>query len=329
MTPRRLATVVAVVAVVAAFLAVLAVGWLARPVRYEIEGLSMAPGLMPGDVVTSGLFAIAERPHRLERWIVGTPDGAVAVKRLVGLPGETVSIADGDLVINGRVCLKSPRVLAEVAVEVTRSIGPRDRPHACFAAGEVLDDVDFATEVNRPLLPVRDAGIAVIVRTAAGGARIHIRVGDTRITWRLPAHGRGCFVAGRLDGHLVATGWRLHDTQAVEEHGCLPAAAPDAWTHAEPWPTPDAAATDAPAMAVDVDETAAVVERLTLWRDILHRPAADGRQEWRLDRDEYFVLGDFPTASRDSRHWGPLHGKALRHRATRHRAGDRRHDPLP
>jgi type IV secretory pathway protease TraF len=36
--------------------------------------------------------------------------------------------------------------------------------------------------------------------------------------------------------------------------------------------------------------------------------------EWRLGTGSFLVLGDFPTASRDSRHWGPLAREALRHR---------------
>jgi type IV secretory pathway protease TraF len=303
-----------------ACLAALTVGWLALPARYEIDGLSMAPGLMPGDVVASDMFPLADRlrqPQRFERWIVGPQDEAVALKRLLGLPGETVSIADGDLSINGTACLKSPRILAETAVEVPQSIAPQNRHHARFDAREVLDDIDFATEVNRPLLPVRDVGIAMIVRSVATDARVCIRVGHTRITWRLTAQRRACFVAGRLDGHLVATGWRLHEPPTAEDRGCLPATAAVSWTLAEPWPTHDPADTAAPAIAVDVEGDAAVVERLTLWRDILYRPAADGTTEWRLSRDDYVALGDFPTASRDSRHWGPLHREALQHRVTR------------
>ncbi|MCE9632087.1 MAG: S26 family signal peptidase [Planctomycetia bacterium] len=311
MTPRR------IVAAVAACLAALTVGWLARPARYEVDGLSMAPGLLPGDIVTSDVFPSADvlrQPRRFDRWIISTPEGGIALKRLVGLPGETVSIADGDLSIDGRICLKSPRVLAETAVEVPQPIAPQDPKHVRFDAAEVLDDVDFATEVNRSLLPVRDVGIAATVRSAATDTHVCIRVGDTRITWRLEPHQRGCFVAGRLDGHLVATGWRLHAAPTAAARGRLPAAAADSWTHAKPWPIHGALDTNAPAIAVDVEGDAAVVERLTRWRDILYRPAADGTTEWRIPRDGYFVLGDFPTVSRDSRHWGPLHRTALVHR---------------
>lgn len=305
---------------VAACLAAMTIGWLARPARYEVDGLSMAPGLLPGDIVTTALFPIADqlrRPQRFERWIVGAPDDTLAIKRLVGLPGEMVSIADGDLLIDGTTCLKGPRVLAATAVKLPGPSASRDRRDMHFDAGEVLDDVDYATEVNRPLMPVRDVGITAIVRSVATGTRVCIRVGDTQIHWRLEPHRQACFVAGRLDGHLVATGWRMSDAAAVEERSCLPASAPNSWTHASPWPERDAADTNAPAIAVDVDDDAAVVERLTLWRDVLYRPATDGREghaEWRLNHGEYFALGDFPTASRDSRHWGPLTRAALQHR---------------
>jgi type IV secretory pathway protease TraF len=59
-----------------------------------------------------------------------------------------------------------------------------------------------------------------------------------------------------------------------------------------------------------------MIELIVVWRDILHRTAADGVPEWRLGPDAYFVLGDFPSGSRDSRHWGPLKRSSLRSPAT-------------
>jgi type IV secretory pathway protease TraF len=60
----------------------------------------------------------------------------------------------------------------------------------------------------------------------------------------------------------------------------------------------------------------AMIERIVVWRDILHRPGADGMVEWRLGPDVFFVLGDFPSGSRDSRHWGPLERSMLHSQAT-------------
>jgi hypothetical protein len=62
-------------------------------------------------------------------------------------------------------------------------------------------------------------------------------------------------------------------------------------------------------------EADAAIERVAVWRDVLWRTAADGHDAWRLGPDEYFLLSDFPSGSRDARHWGPLRRGALRHRA--------------
>ena len=81
------------------------------PARYEVDGVSMAPGLLPGDVVTTGFLPATDRfrrPQRGERWLLTAPDGTRAIKRVVGLPGETVSIRDGDLAIGGRTVLATP-----------------------------------------------------------------------------------------------------------------------------------------------------------------------------------------------------------------------------
>jgi type IV secretory pathway protease TraF len=56
------------------------------------------------------------------------------------------------------------------------------------------------------------------------------------------------------------------------------------------------------------------VERVLLWRDVLHRPAADGSTSWKLGSGEVFLLGDFPSGSIDSRQFGPVPRRALRHR---------------
>jgi type IV secretory pathway protease TraF len=66
---------------------------------------------------------------------------------------------------------------------------------------------------------------------------------------------------------------------------------------------------------VGPNDTDVMIERMAVWRDILHRPAADGVVEWRLGSHAFFVLGDFPSGSRDSRRWGPLGRSMLRSRA--------------
>jgi len=41
-------------------------------------------------------------------------------------------------------------------------------------------------------------------------------------------------------------------------------------------------------------------------------------ETWQLGPEEWFVLGDFPAASSDSRRWGPVPRVAFRHRVFLH-----------
>jgi len=309
----------------------------ARPLRYSVEGLSMAPGLLPGDVVVTEWFPrlpSGRAPRRFDRWIVRAPDGTAAIKRLIGLPGEHVSIREGDLSIDGRSVVVPPQILAETASLVLPSSDPSGGPcRHDVAPAIVYDDAAFAPTERRLLLPVRDVGLAAVVRMAdhSPTPSLRARVGRCVIGWRPPSAGRFAVVAGRLDGHVVAACWRCQDDGGKAAHrSCLPAGMPKAWQVERPWPEegPTDAAIDADAAArlavwigddppVGGREPAAAgaatgaIEEFVVWRDVLHRPAADGREDWRLGPDEHFLLGDFPSGSRDSRHWGPLHRSAL------------------
>jgi hypothetical protein len=335
---------------------------LAPPARYEVDGVSMAPGLLPGDVVTTGWFPAYDRlrqPRRHERWILTSPDGSPAIKRIVGLPGETVSIRDGDLAIGGRTVLTPPHVLAQVASSVAgASIASAtdattsDGWQRTVSMPSVLDDAACAPAERRMLLPVRDVGLAAVIRirespassaSAATSAstsvdvRLRVRVGGFVIPWQIKAAGRYGLVAGRLDGHLVGVVWPLEAGDGRPEHtnSCLPPLPPTTWDVVQPWPegiSPDADAAP-PSLGLRLDdaglddagldatggasrdEADALIEQVVVWRDLLHRPAADGVVEWRLSPAAFLALGDFPSGSRDSRHWGPLDRTALRSRA--------------
>jgi type IV secretory pathway protease TraF len=336
---NRAATCVVASVVILCGLAVLA-----PPSRYAIDGLSMAPGLLPGDVVTTGWFPSLDRlrqPRRHERWILTSSDGSPAIKRVVGLPGETVSIRDGDLAIGGQTVLKPPFLLAELASAVPAAtiVAASDdaadgRWQRIVSLTSVLDDAAFAPEERRMLFPVRDVGLAAVIHLAESPAdhasvRVLARVGGFVVPWRLKVSGRYAVVAGRLDGHVVGAAWPIADTDGRQERDCfcLPPPAPAAWDVVRPWPDN---------VTIDVDDTPpslglgltlagsrmscgdadAMIERIVVWRDILHRAAADGMVEWRLGPDAFFVLGDFPSGSRDSRHWGPLDRSVFGSRAT-------------
>jgi len=321
---------------------------LAPPARYEVDGVSMAPGLLPGDVVETDWFPAFDRlrrPQRCERWILASPDGSPAIKRIAGLPGETISIRDGDLAIDGHTCLALPHLLAERASPVPEaaigaaSVDDADaRWHRTVSLPSIFDDAEFAPAERRMLLPVHDVGLAAVIRVRAlppgnTAIRVRVRVDDAVIPWRIKASGRYAVVAGRLDGHLVGVAWPIADGVGRQENtrSCLPPQAPATWDIVRPWSDGSPSAGDADdgdgsrhalslgltsaEVLVSRADADAMIEHVAVWRDVLHRPAADGVVEWRLGPDAFFVLGDFPSGSRDSRHWGPLGRSMLRSRA--------------
>ncbi|MBI4576047.1 MAG: signal peptidase I, partial [Planctomycetes bacterium] len=84
---------------------------------YRIPSPSMLPGVAPGDVVLSDAVGYWLRPPR--RWDVAIfrhppGSGTFYIKRVVGLPGETVAFEGGDVWVDGRLVAK-PEALQETA----------------------------------------------------------------------------------------------------------------------------------------------------------------------------------------------------------------------
>jgi type IV secretory pathway protease TraF len=289
-------------------------GWLAPPVRWEVEGLSMAPGLMPGDVVQSGWFPPLDRfrrPRRFERWTLAAPDGAIAVKRVWGLPGEEIGIVDGDVTVAGRLVAKPPRALAEMALPVmAASRYVTDAEVRLVLPDPVFDDMPFAPDERRVLLPVSDVGVAAVIaveRSDHGDARaeVEVFVASRGVRVRLPRPGRHAVVAGRLDGAFVAAAWAFEPQRDVRS--CLPPGGLAAWPFHQVWDRAEPVMSCAVRIVASSTGTPRVViEDVVGWRDVHHMAPASGTTRWRLATDEWFVLGDYPGGSRDSRHWGPV-----------------------
>lgn len=297
----------------------------AAPRRHEVDGLSMAPALRPGDIVSSGWLPQAGglfKPRRFDRWLLAAPDGTSILKRIVGLPGETVRVVDGDLVINEKPLLTPPPILAEVASAVAACDSSPGHWQRAFTHQPVYDDADFAPDESRRLLPVRDIGLAAVIdATSHAPLTAALRVGSRAIRWSLPT-GRFALVAGRLDGHLVAVAWSLAGSSATAGRSPLPPHPPKAWQIVEPWlparhgdstvPLGLSLMTDG--RSLDPAATDRCLERCIVWRDVFHRVPPDGTASWQVGPGAVFVLGDFPSGSRDSRHWGPLPTTTLQHR---------------
>lgn len=301
----------------------------AAPRRHEVDGLSMAPALRPGDVVSSGWLPQADRlipPRRFERWLLAAPDGTPIVKRIVGLSGETVGIVGGDVVIDDKAVLTPPPLLAEVASVAAACDSSPGTWQRIFAHEPVYDDADFAPDESRRLLPVSDIGLAAVIdATSHAPLTAALRVGSRAVRWLLPA-GRFGLVAGRLDGHLVAAAWDLASSPSTTGRSPLPPHPPAAWPIVEPWAESDRRDSTVPlglslmtdGRSLDPGATARCLERCVVWRDMLHRLPPNSTASWKIGPGEVFVLGDFPSGSRDSRHWGPLPITSLQHRLLPH-----------
>jgi len=290
---------------------------LASPRRLGVAGLSMLPGLAPGDVVCVGWrewLASFAAPRRHARWLVRAPDGGLAVKRIAALPGERAAIVDGDLAIDGLRVLTPPPVLAEVASPVVADRFARGADTLeLSAAGPVYDDCPQADGVRRWLWPVHDGGAWGVIEGGDGAAAwwIAIELAGRRVTWRLRHAGAVAVVGGRLDGRFVAVAWPVAEPWGRPAGGCpaWPDGIPAAWPVDEPWD--DRTGRGAFVATIAAGPAPARIAAGGLWRDILHRPPASGRADWSVGAGRVWLLGDFPAGSRDGRTWGPLETSRL------------------
>ncbi len=70
--------------------------------QVQMAGQSMTPGLRGGDVVLMDRLAYdLGNPHRFDVVVFQREDKKSNIKRVIGLPGETVQIVGGDVFING------------------------------------------------------------------------------------------------------------------------------------------------------------------------------------------------------------------------------------
>lgn len=98
-----------------------------HPLR--VQGRSMEPALREGELRLVLRAWTADAPRRGECWVVEGPEGA-AVKRVVGLPGERVELADGDLRIDGR------RLAPPAGARLERQDGAWSCGSGCFVLGD-------------------------------------------------------------------------------------------------------------------------------------------------------------------------------------------------
>lgn len=70
----------------------------------SVEGSSMEPSLSDGDqIIVENISYYRHEPERFDVIVFPNGEGVNYIKRIIGLPGETVRIADGYIYINGEL----------------------------------------------------------------------------------------------------------------------------------------------------------------------------------------------------------------------------------
>lgn len=171
-------------------LAVIAIGVLARLFVVGVytlpaESISMAPTLVPGAeggdaIVLANLLAyrFSGRPERGDI-VVFTFGGERKVKRVMGLPGESLSFRKGDLFVNGKLLVKDRALLDRVKVPLL-SLGDYARndrgwePKHGLTLGYRLPNGAF----DGPAAPAREAVVLARVRARASPSSIAFVIDD-------------------------------------------------------------------------------------------------------------------------------------------------------
>ncbi len=160
---RKLPRILALLALALVVSAFAVARWVIVP--YRVRGGSMMPTLVgaedgnarsAGDIVLVNRMAYsagsAGRPSRWDVVILRHADGEESVKRVVGLPGETVEIREGALVVNG-ARIEPPEHLAGEYIVQKGRFG-----HAPVALGDdkyfVLGDSSYVSQDSRRWGPV-------------------------------------------------------------------------------------------------------------------------------------------------------------------------------
>lgn len=326
------------VAATAAFVA-LAAAWLNAPRPFVVVGRSMLPGLTEGEVVTiGGWLASWQSPERHQRWLVQMPDGTRIVKRIAGLPGEQLSFNQGDLLIDGERQLPSPQLLSETAagvrggqwttavrdaitwreyrhrvVDISKAEGHPDR----LVPGPIYDRLDADPRERRRLEAVSNVGLTALIDNRNGQVpTVFVRIGLQAAAIHLRDPRRHALIAGRLAGRFVVAAWPLPESsprQPPQPRSIVPKPphSTTRWSFIIP-ATPLSTSAEAPVLALGVLgpeallTTIAPEETVHIWRAIHRLPPANGMNAWSIPAGHVFLLGDHPSASRDSRHFGPV-----------------------
>jgi signal peptidase I len=280
------------------------------------ESISMAPTLVPaaegGDrIVLADLLAYSwVRPRRGDIVVLRRRSSSedLLVKRVMGLPGETISFRKGDLCVGGRVLVKERALLDRVKVPLLTLADYRRTDDGWVTDREVREGFRLPDGAfDGPATLARDVVVVARVRARGQGASVGFLLDDG---W--PAKHTVVLETGV--GLGIAVGGVEVEGISREALRLDPGIEREVWfTNADGWFRAQVdgreAAPAAPLGRPGKYARVAVVAQgpvdllsIEVARDLVH--AHEG--EVALSPDEYFVLGDNSVRSRDSRVFGPV-----------------------
>lgn len=310
---------------IVAALALLPVGAALTIAPYRITQGSMEPALHQGDLVLGWRPSVwGGPPPRWSEVLFAHPrdDAKVLIKRLVGLPGETIALVAGDVRIDGRIASKPadlqerlwlpvlPEGPAEPLLQEHFSRGTTPEYQARFRA----QDGPPGDAPSPGRFYVQDLRLRLQARASAPG----------ELWIDLPKNGhrlRVVFAFGRTGGKIV---YGAHESPLPD----LPLG-PRLGLSAAIWDGLAEARADGlvvrqeleiveimepgldvgpPGPRIVVIDGPIVIERLALDRDIFYRPepGLGNGIGVAVPAAAFYALGDHSAASEDSRRWGPV-----------------------
>jgi signal peptidase I len=309
-------------------LAVIAIGVLARLLVVGVytlppDSISMAPTLVPGAeggdaIVLADLLAyrFSRRPQRGDVVVFRLgPGRQQKVKRVMGLPGETVSFRKGDLLVDGKVLVKDRAMLDRVKVplltlaDFTRTDTGWE-PERDLTLGFRLPD----GSLDGPAMPAGEAVVLARVRARAAPSSVAFVLDDGAAKHTVLLE-TGIDSSVYVDGLEVAGVARevLRLQLGVEREVWITNADGVFRVEADGREVAPPSTLRRPGRHARVSlVVSGEVEILSLdvARDLAHE-GADSRNAQPLGPAEYFVLGDNAPRSLDSRELGPIPADAI------------------